>query len=224
MGKALTATCLPVPVGTASSTRKIIRRKMRASPPEGQTDLEGHALPGLSLRDKIPKGVHTLFVGINPGERSARISHYYAGHSNYFWKLLHASGIWPVKLKAENDDDIVAQGFGLTDVAKRPTPGVAHLSKADFFESKRRINRIVKRHDPKTVAFVGLTAVRAYLGDPTQEIAYGLQDWKVHDSTVFVLPSTSGASLGHTSYADKLVHFKALKTYISTYYAFTKKS
>src|SRR5437867_2612604 len=83
------------------------------------------------LPDKIPRNVHTLFVGINPGKRSAKIGHYYGGHSNYFWKLLTASGIWPDVLDTYDDDQLVRNGFGLTDVVKRPTTGVSQLTSSD---------------------------------------------------------------------------------------------
>ena len=195
-------------------SKKAVRRKAARSPLEGQTNLNGRELPELSLRDKIPPSVHTLFVGINPAERSAQVGHYYAHPSNYFWKLFHASGLWPRRIEASEDDLIMARGFGLTDVAKRPTPGVAHLTKSDFFQSKQRINRIVRKHKPTTVVFVGLMAVRAYLGDNSLKAEYGLQKWKIIEAEVFLLPSTSGASVGHTSYAKKLLYFKQLAAHI----------
>ena len=34
-----------------------------------------------------------LFVGINPGVRSAQTGHHFAGYSNRFWKLLFAAGL-----------------------------------------------------------------------------------------------------------------------------------
>ena len=45
------------------------------------------ALP--PLRDRIRPGVRVLFVGINPGVRSALTGHHFAGFSNRFWKLLY---------------------------------------------------------------------------------------------------------------------------------------
>jgi len=47
------------------------------------------------LRDRIRPGVRVLFVGINPGVRSALTGHHFAGYSNRFWKLLHQSGLVP---------------------------------------------------------------------------------------------------------------------------------
>ena len=42
--------------------------------------------------DIIADGLLILFVGYNPGLRSAAVGHHFAGGSNRFWKLLHDSG------------------------------------------------------------------------------------------------------------------------------------
>ena len=47
------------------------------------------------LRDRVRRAVRVLFVGINPGVRSAAIGHHFAGYSNRFWKLLFESGLVP---------------------------------------------------------------------------------------------------------------------------------
>lgn len=209
---------------TGSDPKKALRRKVKESPVKGQVTLEGDPLDTLSLNDKIPDKCHTLFVGVNPGIRSATIGHYFAGHSNYFWKLLYASGIWPSPLKTDDDDQIVLKGFGLTDVAKRPTPGIAGLRKNDYSASRERIRAIAGRYQPYTIVFVSKQAVRAFRGDPKYVVKYGLQTWKIEESDVFVVPSTSGASLADTSYGEKLKVFEALREHISSYYSFQPKA
>lgn len=206
-----------------SAPKKALRRKVKESPVRGQVTLTGEPIDALSLSDKIPKKCHTLFVGVNPGIRSASIGHYFAGYSNYFWKLLYASGIWPSPMKTEDDDKIVLKGFGLTDVAKRPTPGIAGLRKNDYSASRDRIKTIAAQFKPYTIVFVSKQAVRAFRGDPKYVVKYGLQTWKIEDSQVFVVPSTSGASLADTSYEEKLKVFKELCEHISSYYSFQSK-
>ena len=49
---------------------------------------------GPRLRDHLRPDLHVIFVGINPGLRSAAVGHHFAGHSNRFWKLLLDSGVW----------------------------------------------------------------------------------------------------------------------------------
>ena len=55
----------------------------------------GSALDSSALTNRVAPGVRVLFVGINPGVRSARIGHHFAGYSNRFWKLLCDAGLVP---------------------------------------------------------------------------------------------------------------------------------
>jgi len=191
------------------------RGKIVGSPREGQFDLDLKKVEGLALPDKIPQNLHTLFVGVNPGIRSAKIGHYFAGHSNYFWKLIAASGVWPKPLTTFDDDQMVEQGFGFTDTCKRPTPGIHGLTRADFTECKTRIRRLVKARKPQTVVFVSKSAYRVFLGNPQAEVRYGLQPQDVEGVPVFVVPSTSGRSLADSSYRTKLQWFQKLRAHLS---------
>ena len=186
-------------------------RKRLTAPRAGQRDLEGRAITKLYLDDKFPSRMHTLFIGVNPGVRSAVIGHYFGGHTNTFWKLFHASGLWPVSITTVDDDKVVLGGFGFTDTSKRPTPGINGLKKGDFLETKNRIRRIVAGRKPRMVVFVSKTALRAYLGKKDSRVSYGLQDFKIHDAEVFAVPSTSGASMADSSYRTKLRWFRRLK-------------
>ncbi|HKT81630.1 MAG TPA: uracil-DNA glycosylase family protein, partial [Vicinamibacterales bacterium] len=64
------------------------------------------------LRDRVASPMRVLFVGINPGVRSAAIGHHFAGYSNRFWPLLHDSGLTPELLKAEDDRRLAEWSFG----------------------------------------------------------------------------------------------------------------
>jgi TDG/mug DNA glycosylase family protein len=55
------------------------------------------------LRDRIAPGVRVLFVGINPGIRSATVGHHFAGYSNRFWKLLRESQLVPEPIGSDED-------------------------------------------------------------------------------------------------------------------------
>jgi G:T/U-mismatch repair DNA glycosylase len=48
-----------------------------------------------TLPDYLRKGMKMILVGANPGERSARVGHYYAGRGNQFWPILYGSGVIP---------------------------------------------------------------------------------------------------------------------------------
>lgn len=44
-----------------------------------------------TLPDLLTSGLDLVFVGINPGERSAEHGHYYGHPGNAFWRALSAS-------------------------------------------------------------------------------------------------------------------------------------
>jgi len=62
------------------------------------------------LPDYLRPGLDVVFVGFNPGERSARVGHYYAGRGNQFWNFLFESGL--VKERLEYKDDRRTLEFG----------------------------------------------------------------------------------------------------------------
>ena len=81
------------------------------------------------LPDYLGPGLKVLLVGINPGLRSAKVGHHFAGLGNYFWKLLHDSGITPRRFSYEEDALLLDFGVGLTNIVDRPTRGSGDLSK-----------------------------------------------------------------------------------------------
>ena len=84
------------------------------------------------LRDRIAPGVRVLFVGINPGLRSAATGHHFAGYSNRFWKLLHESGLVSEPITYEQDDRLPEWGFGITNIVPRATAGIDELRPEDY--------------------------------------------------------------------------------------------
>jgi TDG/mug DNA glycosylase family protein len=91
--------------------------------------------------------VRILFVGINPGLRSAVVGHHFAGHSNRFWKLLHESKLIPSRLTHEQDRRLPEWGFGLTNIVARPSRGIDALTPRDYAAGTRIIptNRCSRR-------------------------------------------------------------------------------
>ena len=108
-----------------------------------------------TLPDLVSDGLDVLFVGTNPGAKSARIGHYFAGASNMFWRLMHEAGFTGERLTTEADRRMLDYGYGLTDVVKRPTRSTADLRGADGRGARRRLDAVIARHGPGTVAFVG---------------------------------------------------------------------
>jgi double-stranded uracil-DNA glycosylase len=177
----------------------------------------------LRLKDRIRPGVRVLFVGINPGVRSAITGHHFAGFSNRFWKLLSESGLVPEPITFERDDRLVEFGFGITNLIPRPSPGINDLAPSEYVEGWRALDRKIRRYRPEIVALVGVTLFRAI--EPllageldrkqraamrSRPIALGPQPAVIHGAQVFVLPNPSGRNANFT-YSEMLRAFRDLR-------------
>src|SRR3954464_2676715 len=108
------------------------------------------------LRDRVRPPVRVLFVGINPGVRSAETGHHFAGYSNRFWKLLFESGLVPEPIGYADDRRLPEWGFGITNIAPRPTPGIDSLRREEYVDGRAALVRKVRRHRPRIVALIGV--------------------------------------------------------------------
>lgn len=166
------------------------------------------------LKDRIGPGVRVLFVGINPGIRSAAIGHHFAGYSNRFWKLLHESKLVPEPIGSEDDDRLPEWGFGITNLVPRPTPGIDTLRPHEFVDGVGALRRKVRRRRPEVVALVGVTLARVLLDRRAERIALGLQRETLEGARVFVLPNPSGRN-ANFSYQEMLAAFKSLRRWMA---------
>src|SRR5256712_6254194 len=97
------------------------------------------ALP--ALKDRVRPPIRVLFVGINPGIRSAAIGHHFAGYSNRFWKLLFDSGLVPEPIGTEDDRRLPEWGYGITNLIPRATPGIDTLTREEYAAGERALRR-----------------------------------------------------------------------------------
>ena len=172
-----------------------------------------HSISGLS--DYLVPGLSILFVGINPGLRSAEVGHHFAGPSNRFWKLLFDANLIPFPMTYRDDWRLSEFGYGLTNLIARPTAGVQDLGKRDFLEGHQALLTKITTYQPRLVALLGVsmarmllsskkatTAVQRLIENPIQ---VGLQSLALGGAPVCVLPNPSGRN-AHYSYQ----HMKAL--------------
>jgi TDG/mug DNA glycosylase family protein len=179
----------------------------------------------LRLRDRIEPGLDVLFVGINPGVRSALTGHHFAGYSNRFWKLLYDSRLVPVPITYEDDHRLPEWGLGITNLIARPSPGINDLRPNEYTEAWAALSRKIRRYRPKVVAFVGVTLYRAIhplLDCAAPADVVGPQQVQIHGADVFVLPNPSGRNANFT-YAEMLDAFVRLRRYLAASPARTEK-
>jgi TDG/mug DNA glycosylase family protein len=178
----------------------------------------------LRLQDRIGPGTRILFVGINPGVRSAQTGHHFAGPTNKFWRLLWEARLVPVPLTYEGDDRLPEFGLGITNLVPRPSPGIDTLKPAEYVAGWHVLEKKVEAHRPRILALVGVTLWRAILplvlDDPEARRRAlkvkcpGPQALTVHGARVFVLPNPSGRN-ANFSYGEMLAAFRALKRWAS---------
>jgi double-stranded uracil-DNA glycosylase len=184
-------------------------------PTEGRAASAPAAWAHLRLKDRIAPGVRVLFVGINPGVRSAQTGHHFAGFSNRFWKLLFESGLVPEPIGWEDDVRLPAFGYGLTNLVARPSPGIDDLAPEEYVAGWKILERKVRKFHPAVLALVGVTLYRKILpllapdARLPARIPLGPQPLRVHGARVFVLPNPSGRN-AHFTYAEMLAAMREL--------------
>lgn len=167
--------------------------------------------PHKGLADHIQPGIRILFVGINPGLRSAAMGHHFAGHSNRFWKLLYESKLVSEPLTYQDDWRLPEMGLGLTNIIQRPSAGIDELKPSEYAVGRKRLVATVQRYRPQIVALLGVTIYRMLLPvTRRQRVNLGLQPVPLADVPLFVLPNPSGRN-AHYSYSVMLGAFQALR-------------
>ena len=168
--------------------------------------------PPARLRDRIGPNVRVLFVGINPGIRSAAVGHHFAGPSNRFWKLLSESGLVPEPLTWSDDGRLPQWGLGITNLVARATPGIGDLHPSELLAGRRALVAKVGRYRPSIVALVGVTIYRALFPELARGVAVPLGEASatLAGARVFVLPNPSGRNANY-SYAEMLDAFRRLR-------------
>jgi TDG/mug DNA glycosylase family protein len=188
-----------VPFQVEMPVRKIVTKPSQGAPSRQR------------LTDHIRPEVHILFVGINPGLRSAATGHHFAGHSNRFWKILYESKLVSEPLTHQDDWRLPDWGLGLTNIIQRPSAGVGTLKPQEYTAGKNRLIATVKRYRPHAVALLGVTIYRMLFPEYSSgRISLGLQAKTLAGRPVFALPNPSGRN-AHYSYRTMLAAFRALR-------------
>jgi TDG/mug DNA glycosylase family protein len=165
------------------------------------------------LRDCIQPGVLVLFVGINPGLRSAQTGHHFAGHSNRFWKLLHESKLVSEPLTFREDRRLPEWHLGLTNIIGRCTTGINVLDPAEYRQGVASLKRKIRRYQPHTVALLGVTIFRMLFSPKEQSkgpLDLGVTTTQFAGARIFLLPNPSGRN-AHYSYRQMLTVFQVLR-------------
>jgi double-stranded uracil-DNA glycosylase len=160
--------------------------------------------------DILGPALRLVFCGINPGFRSAEARAHFANPRNDFWRLLAEAGFTSRLLDPSEQRSMLDLGYGLTNAAPRTTRGSSDLRRADFAGSAERLQQIAGELRPEGISFVGKGA---YEGAFRERPELGLQDRRLADTWLFVLPSTSPANAA-VPYEERLRWFVALRDHL----------
>ena len=161
-----------------------------------------------ALPDVLGPDLDVVFCGINPGMRSAAARAHFANPRNDFWRLLADAGFTPRRLEPAEQWSLVDLGLGVTNAASRATKGSGDLRRADFAGAAERLERLALELHPRFIGFVGK---EAYAGAFRERPQHGLQERRLVDTRLFVLPSTSPANAA-VPYEERLRLFRELAT------------
>ncbi|MBT8112367.1 MAG: mismatch-specific DNA-glycosylase [Gammaproteobacteria bacterium] len=153
-----------------------------------------------TLKDYLDFDLKILSIGLNPSTISVERGYYFANPRNRFWKALNASGL----LQEEFIPSMQAQEkiftdykIGFTDVVKRHSSMGKDLRAVDYKKWAPILKAEIVKYQPKICWFHGKIAMQNYLkytGSKNKNIDWGLQDFKINTSTIFVTPNPSPAN------------------------------
>ncbi|MCG7408899.1 mismatch-specific DNA-glycosylase [Paenibacillus sp. ACRRX] len=143
-----------------------------------------------AIPDHIQQGLKVLFVGFNPSLRSGETGHHYANPRNRFWTILYRSGLTDRLYHADEDQDLIALGYGFTNIVSRPTRTAAEISTEEYAAGRINLLRKITLYRPQVVCFVGKGVYHAF---SSKDAVWGYQSEPIVEGTAaFVAPSSSG--------------------------------
>jgi TDG/mug DNA glycosylase family protein len=140
--------------------------------------------------DLVAPGLRVLLVGINPSLWSGWSGYHFGRPSNRLWLTLHQAGLIPRRLVAEDTDELLAAGIGITNLVNRATARADELTDDEIRAGLPRLTGTVRTYRPRTVAVLGITAYRTAFRRPKAVV--GPQPEPLAGAALWVLPNPSG--------------------------------
>lgn len=159
------------------------------------TPAELRAAEGKRVPDLLRPGLKVLFCGINPSLYSAAVGHHFARPGNRFWPTLHAAGFTERRLFPDEETELLAAGYGITNVVDRATAAAADLIDGELVRGGRKLVAKVRRHAPAVLAVLGVGAYRVAWNRP--RAITGPQPESIGPTRLWVLPNPSGLNANY---------------------------
>jgi TDG/mug DNA glycosylase family protein len=142
-----------------------------------------------TLADILAPGLVCVFVGLNPSVVSVEAGHYLHGTlGRQFWRLLITHGILPEPTNGAFPDDLLlANDFGITDLAKRPSPRADALTREDIEAGRSILRDKIERFQPKIVCSVYRKSLEVLTGRKYTH-RFGLLGERIGETQLFAAP------------------------------------
>ncbi|CAN5428824.1 G/U mismatch-specific DNA glycosylase [soil metagenome] len=157
------------------------------------------AAAGKHVPDLIAPNLRILFCGINPSLYSAAVGHHFARPGNRFWPTLYAAGFTERLLKPADEQELLAQGYGISNLADRATARADELLPTELVEGHAQLLAKIAHYRPQVLAVLGVSAYRTAFARPKAVI--GRQAEQIGQTALWVLPNPSGLN-AHYQLAD----------------------
>jgi double-stranded uracil-DNA glycosylase len=159
-----------------------------------------------TLPDLLQPPLNLVFVGINPGEQSARAAHYYAHPGNGFWPALAASPLVDRPLTPEDDRSLpLTERIGFTDVVKRVVTDSTDVTAAELRASAPAFRRRIGYASPRAVCFTSTRAFDVLFPKIRPANGWGRQPVTIEGAQAWVMPSTSGRAMRHREHVHRVL-------------------
>lgn len=152
--------------------------------------------PVNTLADILPqqKPIKMLIIGKTPAPVSVEAGHYFQGRQGQmFWGILKDYQILKVRTGFYEDEELIENGFGITDIVKTPRAYGSEPTAQEYQANAPRIIQLIAELHPKVTLFVYKGALDALLKHhfrASQKSTYGF-NVKIHPSlgdNIFAFP------------------------------------
>lgn len=114
--------------------------------------------PVETLSDILPiedRKLTILFIAKTPAPTSVDAGHYFQGRQGQmFWNKLKEYGILKARPNTFNDENLLENNFGLTDIVKVPKNFGDEPSEEEYKAGLKRIIQTIDKYRPKVIVFV----------------------------------------------------------------------
>jgi TDG/mug DNA glycosylase family protein len=163
------------------------------------------------LSDVLAVGLSVVFCGLNPALTAQRDGHNFSSPSNRFWRVLHLAGFTPRLLRAQEEEQLLLYGCGITAAVSRATRSADELAVNDYVAAAPELEAKIRKISPANLAFLGKAAFAAISGRGDRD--WGEQKEVFAGARTWVLPNPSG--LNRAFDLDRLTgHYRDLRSKI----------